>query len=73
MEKDLRDGAKLSARIDKINAELITRFENIMHHAGTDKTDYPSTAFNTLQMDHETHALIRATEDVLTLTRQMQE
>jgi len=41
--------------------------------AQTDKTDYASTAFNTLQMDHETRALVRATEDVLTLTRQMQE
>ncbi|KAK0659609.1 hypothetical protein DIS24_g3942 [Lasiodiplodia hormozganensis] len=73
MEVSQRNSAALQERSQKLAAALVKRFENIVALASPDSKDYNTTANKKWQMEVETAALIRATEDILTLTRQMQE
>ncbi|PGH29843.1 hypothetical protein GX50_07391 [[Emmonsia] crescens] len=63
----------LQARINTNIAQLLQRFENIMATATIDNTSFTSTAIETYQLDVESTALIRAAEDILSLTRSMKE
>ncbi|KAJ6110116.1 hypothetical protein N7486_002351 [Penicillium sp. IBT 16267x] len=61
---------------DRINADisqLLQRFENIMATATVENPSHTATAVETYQIDVESTALIRAAEDILTLTRTMKE
>ncbi|KAF2144108.1 uncharacterized protein K452DRAFT_357038 [Aplosporella prunicola CBS 121167] len=73
MDVNQRNAAALQERTNKLMAALVKRFENTLALAAPDKTDFNSTAHKNFQMQVETAALIRAAEDILTLTRQMQE
>ncbi|KAI5202187.1 hypothetical protein E4T42_05300 [Aureobasidium subglaciale] len=68
-----RNTPALLARIDQLRNSLIKRFENLVEQAAVDKNDRNSTALSQYQSQIETAALIRTSEDILTLTRQMQE
>ncbi|EKG10914.1 Actin-binding cofilin/tropomyosin type [Macrophomina phaseolina MS6] len=57
----------------KLAAALVKRFESLVALASPDSKDYNTTANKKWQMQVETAALIRTTEEILTLTRQMQE
>ncbi|OJD24498.1 hypothetical protein ACJ73_04134 [Blastomyces percursus] len=63
----------LQARINTNIAQLLQRFENIMATATVNNTSFTSTAIETYQLDVESTALIRAAEDILSLTRTMKE
>lgn len=73
MDPSIRNTANLTAYIDKLRNNLISRFENLVATAAIERTDYNTTSYNALHMKDETAALIRAAEDLLSLTRQMQE
>ncbi|KAG5304210.1 hypothetical protein I7I50_11230 [Histoplasma capsulatum G186AR] len=60
-------------RINTNIAQLLQRFENIMATATVENTSFTSTAIETYQLDVESTALIRAAEDILSLTRSMKE
>ncbi|KAK2774002.1 hypothetical protein FQN53_003866 [Emmonsiellopsis sp. PD_33] len=63
----------LHARINTNVTQLLQRFENIMATATVDNSSHTSTAIETYQLDVESTALIRAAEDILSLTRTMKE
>ncbi|QSS51829.1 hypothetical protein I7I53_07261 [Histoplasma capsulatum var. duboisii H88] len=63
----------LQGRINTNIAQLLQRFENIMATATVENTSFTSTAIETYQLDVESTALIRAAEDILSLTRSMKE
>ncbi|EEH22516.1 hypothetical protein PABG_04727 [Paracoccidioides brasiliensis Pb03] len=63
----------LQALINTNIAQLLQRFENIMATATVDNPSYTSTAIETYQLDVESTALIRAAEDILSLTHMMKE
>ncbi|KAE8145645.1 surfeit locus protein 5 subunit 22 of mediator complex-domain-containing protein [Aspergillus avenaceus] len=63
----------LHNRINTNISQLLQRFENIMATATTESTSHTSTAVETYQLDVESTALIRAAEDILSLTRTMKE
>ncbi|KAL2355886.1 mediator complex, subunit Med22 [Cryomyces antarcticus] len=73
MEASLRNTPALIARIEKLTNDLIRRFETLVALAPVERTDRDFTAHSAYQMEVETAALIRSSEDILTLTRQMQE
>ncbi|KAF2497748.1 hypothetical protein BU16DRAFT_616342 [Lophium mytilinum] len=73
MESSLRNFASLKTHIDKLQTSLVTRFENLVATAALESTDYNTTSANALHMQEETAALVRAAEDLLALTRAMQE
>ncbi|TKA74715.1 hypothetical protein B0A49_02414 [Cryomyces minteri] len=81
MEASLRNTPALIARIEKLTNDLIRRFETLVALAPVERTDRNFTAYSAYQMEVETAALhsrtyadeIRSSEDILTLTRQMQE
>ncbi|KAL1305825.1 hypothetical protein AAFC00_003987 [Neodothiora populina] len=73
MDSIPRNTPALMARIDQIRNNMLKRFENLIELAAVDKTDRNTTALNQYQMQVETAALIRTSEDILTMTRQMQE
>ncbi|KAI4731910.1 hypothetical protein E4T49_00335 [Aureobasidium sp. EXF-10728] len=65
-----------TARIDQLRNNLFNRFEKLLKQANArviEKNDRNSTALSQYQTQIETAALIRTSEDILTLTRQMQE
>ncbi|OXV10896.1 hypothetical protein Egran_01340 [Elaphomyces granulatus] len=76
----------LHNRINTNISQLLQRFENIMATAavltipfpllckkGIENPSYAATAIETYQLDVESTALIRAAEDILSLTRTMKE
>ncbi|KAI5285955.1 hypothetical protein KEM54_000177 [Ascosphaera aggregata] len=63
----------LHTRINADVSQLLQRFENIMAAATVENTSHTSTAIETYQLDVESTALIRAAEDILTITRIMKE
>ncbi|KAJ5888668.1 surfeit locus protein 5 subunit 22 of mediator complex-domain-containing protein [Penicillium taxi] len=63
----------LHYRINTDISQLLQRFENIMATATVENSSYTSTAVETYQLDVESSALIRAAEDLLSLTRIMKE
>ncbi|BCR89243.1 RNA polymerase II mediator complex head subunit MED22 [Aspergillus chevalieri] len=63
----------LHNRINHNISQLLQRFENIMATATVENTSHTSTAVETYQLDVESTALIRAAEDILSLTRAMKE
>ncbi|ODM20639.1 hypothetical protein SI65_03692 [Aspergillus cristatus] len=63
----------LHNRINYNISQLLQRFENIMATATVENTSHTSTAVETYQLDVESTALIRAAEDILSLTRAMKE
>ncbi|KAL2221595.1 surfeit locus protein 5 subunit 22 of mediator complex-domain-containing protein [Thermoascus aurantiacus ATCC 26904] len=63
----------LHNRINANISQLLQRFENIMATATVENTSHTSTAVETYQLDVESTALIRAAEDILSLTRTMKE
>ncbi|EOD51543.1 putative actin-binding cofilin tropomyosin type protein [Neofusicoccum parvum UCRNP2] len=84
MEVSQRNTAALQERVMKLAAALVKRFENLVALASPDSKDFNTTANKQWQMEVETkglvthtppptESLIRATEEILTLTRQMQE
>ncbi|KAK8202168.1 hypothetical protein M8818_005694 [Zalaria obscura] len=78
MEAVPRNTPALLARIDQLRNSLIKRFENLIELAAIDKTDRNATALSQYQIQIETGALrpalqIRSAEDILSLTRQLQE
>ncbi|KAF2836749.1 hypothetical protein M501DRAFT_996415 [Patellaria atrata CBS 101060] len=73
MDPSLKNGDALRTRIDKLTQALVQRFEEIVALGAVEKTDLTSSAHNALQMEVETAGLVRVAEDILALTRQMQE
>ncbi|KAF1987961.1 hypothetical protein K402DRAFT_392242 [Aulographum hederae CBS 113979] len=69
------DDKSLSGRVGKATNAIMERFQDLVAKAlvEPDKATYDHTALNTMQIEAETRALIRAAEEVLTLTREMQE
>ncbi|KAJ9308340.1 hypothetical protein DTO217A2_2063 [Paecilomyces variotii] len=63
----------LHNRINADISQLLQRFENIMATATVENTSYTATSVETYQLDVESTALIRAAEDILSLTRTMKE
>ncbi|KAJ5234719.1 uncharacterized protein N7469_003887 [Penicillium citrinum] len=63
----------LHTRINTDISQLLQRFENIMATATAQNTTHTSTAVETYQLDVESTALVRAAEDILSLTRTMKE
>ncbi|KAJ5751995.1 hypothetical protein N7520_008912 [Penicillium odoratum] len=63
----------LHNRINTNISQLLQRFENIMATATVNNTSHTATAVETYQLDVESTALIRAAEDILSLTRTMKE
>ncbi|KAL2800119.1 surfeit locus protein 5 subunit 22 of mediator complex-domain-containing protein [Aspergillus germanicus] len=63
----------LHYRINNNISQLLQRFENIMATATVESTSHTTTAVETYQLDVESTALIRAAEDILSLTRVMKE
>ncbi|KAK2743012.1 hypothetical protein FQN57_004968 [Myotisia sp. PD_48] len=61
------------SRINANITQLLQRFENIMAVATVDNPSLTSSAIETYQLDVESTALIRAAEDLLSLTRTMKE
>ncbi|KAJ5750920.1 hypothetical protein N7533_007948 [Penicillium manginii] len=71
---DTQPNAKaLHTRINTDISQLLQRFENIMATATAQNTTHTSTAVETYQLDVESTALVRAAEDILSLTRTMKE
>ncbi|KAF2804020.1 uncharacterized protein BDZ99DRAFT_526061 [Mytilinidion resinicola] len=73
MDSNLRNTAAMKAHILKLQTSLVSRFENLVATAALESTDYNTTSVNALHMKEESAALVRAAEDLLGLTRQMQE
>ncbi|PTU18548.1 hypothetical protein P175DRAFT_0463178 [Aspergillus ochraceoroseus IBT 24754] len=69
----------LHNRINTNISQLLQRFENIMatatvrFHSSDEPTSHTTTAVETYQLDVESTALVRAAEDLLSLTRIMKE
>ncbi|RMJ22782.1 hypothetical protein PHISP_06339 [Aspergillus sp. HF37] len=63
----------LHNRINADVSQLLQRFENIMATATVENKSHTSTAVGTYQVDVESSALIRAAEDLLSLSRTMKE
>ncbi|KAI1917296.1 hypothetical protein LOZ12_002927 [Ophidiomyces ophidiicola] len=63
----------LHGRITTDIGQLLQRFENIMAAATVDNSSHTASAIETYQLDVESTALIRAAEDILSLTRSMKE
>ncbi|KAI9038022.1 uncharacterized protein KD926_011360 [Aspergillus affinis] len=63
----------LHNRINTDVSQLLQRFENIMATATVESTSHTATAVETYQLDVESTALVRAAEDILSLTRTMKE
>ncbi|KAL4891980.1 surfeit locus protein 5 subunit 22 of mediator complex-domain-containing protein [Aspergillus ambiguus] len=63
----------LHNRINTNISQLLQRFENIMATATDENTSNTATAVETYQLDVESTALVRAAEDILSLTRAMKE
>ncbi|KAL4742258.1 mediator complex, subunit Med22 [Aspergillus similis] len=71
---DLQPTSKnMHNRINTDISQLLQRFENIMATATVESTSHTTTAVETYQLDVESTALIRAAEDILSLTRMMKE
>ncbi|KAI9751012.1 MAG: hypothetical protein M1835_001295 [Candelina submexicana] len=60
-------------RVDVSVAQLAQRFENIIALAPISAPERNATAVDAYQLEVETAALIRAAEDILTLTRSLKE
>ncbi|KAF2100522.1 hypothetical protein NA57DRAFT_54604 [Rhizodiscina lignyota] len=69
----LRSGEDLDKRITQLVRGLISPFQNLLELGIVKETDLNSTAQVGYQMEVETALLIRNAENILTLTRQMQE
>ncbi|MCJ1451154.1 hypothetical protein MMC28_001489 [Mycoblastus sanguinarius] len=54
-------------------AQLLRRFENIIAFTPADEQNRNATAVGAYQMEVETAALVRAAEDILSLTRALKE
>ncbi|KAL8954797.1 MAG: hypothetical protein Q9193_007079, partial [Seirophora villosa] len=71
MESNQRTSDALLARANRDISSLVRRFENILeYNAGDDRN---AAAVNAYKLDVETAGLIRAAEDVLSLTRVLKE
>ncbi|GAB7349796.1 hypothetical protein MBLNU459_g0510t1 [Dothideomycetes sp. NU459] len=73
MENIPRNTPALLNQIDKLRNSLIKRFENLIELAALEKKDRNATALSQYQTQIETAALIRTSEEILSLTRHMQE
>ncbi|KNG82697.1 putative cell cycle control protein Cwf15 [Aspergillus nomiae NRRL 13137] len=69
----MSNGNVIMDRINTNISQLLQRFENIMATATVESTSHTSTAVETYQLDVESTALVRAAEDILSLTRTMKE
>ncbi|KAK4987160.1 hypothetical protein LTR66_007675 [Elasticomyces elasticus] len=63
----------MPARIETLRDNLTKRFDTLVSFAAIEDTDRNTTALNELKIVSESAALIRTAEEVLSLTRQMQE
>ncbi|KAL1991237.1 hypothetical protein VTN49DRAFT_5741 [Thermomyces lanuginosus] len=63
----------LHSRINNNISQLLQRFENIIAPTRFDHVDHTQTAVEAYNLNVETGALIRAAEDILSLTRSMKE
>ncbi|KAJ9618332.1 hypothetical protein H2203_009250 [Taxawa tesnikishii (nom. ined.)] len=73
MEVVPRNTEAFEKRINKLGQLLIKRFENLVELAAITNSDRNATALNAYQAQIETNAIIRGAEDILSLTRNMQE
>ncbi|KAI9713624.1 MAG: hypothetical protein M1812_006596 [Candelaria pacifica] len=73
MDNTQRNSQALTKRIDVSTAQLAQRFENIIALAPISAPERNATAIDAYQLEVETAALIRAAEDILTLTRTLKE
>ncbi|KAI5362447.1 Putative mediator of RNA polymerase II transcription subunit 22 [Septoria linicola] len=73
MDPSLRNAKGMQNHIEQLQANLIRRFTNLVNLAEPKTTDRGVSAVTQYQIRAETAALIRATEEVQTLIRQMQE
>ncbi|GLI78805.1 hypothetical protein PoHVEF18_007126 [Penicillium ochrochloron] len=60
-------------RVNNDVAELLKRYENIMACANVERTSHAAIAAESTQIDVEVNAIVRAAEDILSLTRSMKE
>ncbi|KAL9630155.1 MAG: hypothetical protein Q9164_006561 [Protoblastenia rupestris] len=72
-KKDSTMGKLMEKAGDIDVAQLIRRFENIIAYLPDEKSDRNIAAVNAYQMGVETAALVRAAEDILSLTRVLKE
>ncbi|GAB7339760.1 hypothetical protein MBLNU457_6319t1 [Dothideomycetes sp. NU457] len=68
-----RNTPALMSKIDSLRNQLIRRFETLLELSSNEQKDRQTTALHQYQMQIETAGLIRASEDILSMTRQMQE
>ncbi|KAF1811300.1 hypothetical protein P152DRAFT_68355 [Eremomyces bilateralis CBS 781.70] len=73
MDGPIRSASALNDRINRLTKSLVERFENLVALSAVDETDFGASALAGHQIRVESAALVRAGEDILTLTRQMQE
>jgi len=73
MDASKQTSAALLDRANAPIAQLLRRFENIIALAPISTHDRNTTAVETYQMEVETAALVRAAEDILSLTRALKE
>lgn len=76
MEGESRTTQNLIDRKERMVAELLTRFKNLISLAGSPVEKNATkevAAAQALQMEVETTALVRATEDLHVLTRELKE
>ncbi|KZF21507.1 hypothetical protein L228DRAFT_261673 [Xylona heveae TC161] len=73
MADTARSSSVLLDRVGVDTVQLLRRFENIIALAPIEGKDRNGTAMEAYQMEVETAALVRAAEDVLSLTRSLKE
>ncbi|EPS29419.1 hypothetical protein POX_f08458 [Penicillium oxalicum] len=64
---------QLHERLNQDISQLVQRFENILALAPAENTSHTATAVEENQMEVESTALVRAAEDLLSMTRTMKE
>ncbi|KAF2225115.1 hypothetical protein BDZ85DRAFT_88664 [Elsinoe ampelina] len=68
-----RNTPAVLSKIDQLRNSLIKRFENLVEMAEIKRTDRNTTALLEYRIQVETTGLVRTAEEILALTRQMQE
>ncbi|KAG8627170.1 hypothetical protein KVT40_004653 [Elsinoe batatas] len=68
-----RNTPAVLSKIDQLRNSLIKRFENLVEMAEIKRTDRNTTALLEYRIQVETTGLVRTAEEILALTRQLQE
>ncbi|KAF2163379.1 hypothetical protein M409DRAFT_26415 [Zasmidium cellare ATCC 36951] len=73
MAQPMRSTREFMTRIDKLQEDLVRRFQKLLELSAVNRKDRSVTAVTEYQIKTETSALIKTAEDVQTLIRQLQE